>query len=147
MDVKNDMSFPFILIDSDVLIHCLRSGTKVVFYDFLKNFLQQGEHLAITHINIFEILSGTRPQEMKLNRLFLGQLPVVPADSSSVELAAQWYRIYRKKGFTLSLADLFIAGLAKTHDSALLTQNIKDFPMLKTKNEYRLGGISVFLLS
>lgn len=140
------MSFPFILIDSDVLIYCLRTKTKNVFYDFLESFIHQGEHLGITHINVFEILCGTLPNEMRNNRLFLSRFPIVPMDGSSAELAAQWFGNYRKKGYTLSLGDLFIAGLAKTHDSALLTLNVKDFPMLKIEKKYQCNSASVFLL-
>lgn len=140
------MKPPAILIDSDVLIYCLREHTKADFLDTLQQFLRNDVPLAISHINIFEILAGSRPQEIKTHTAFLQRFPLIPINAGASVRAAAWYRRYRKKGVTLSIGDLLIAGIAKNNEMQLLTLNKKHFPMFKSKKQYQVKNLSVFVM-
>jgi len=140
------MKLPPVILDSDILIYCLRQNTKEVFLNLLQEFLANEKSLAISHINIFEILAGSLPKEIKLHTAFLQRFPIIPLNADSAVAAATWYRTYRKRGATLSVGDLFIAGIVKINKTQLLTLNKNHFPMFKTKKQYLLKGLQVFLL-
>lgn len=140
------MKLPAILIDSNVLIYCLRQNTKIGFLNLLQQFLAEDIPLAISHISIFEILAGSRLKEIKSHTSFLQKFPVIPLNADASVVAAKWYRKYRKSGATLSIGDLLIAGISITNKTQLLTLNKKHFPMFKSKKQYQIKNSSVFLL-
>lgn len=141
------MNITAILVDSNVLVYCLRSSTKGNFLSFLQQFLTQDKRLAISHINLFEILAGCKSNELPATELFLSRFPLFLFGSKAISRAALWYRVYRKKGKTLSIGDLFIAGIVRENRMGLLTMNQRDFPMLKKRRLYHIAGINVCMLS
>lgn len=142
----DDMKTPPVLIDSNVLIYCLRDNTKGDFTHLLQQFLAEEQPIAISHISIFEVLSGSKSKEIKLHTAFLQNFSVIPLNADASVTAAKWYRQYRTRGITLSIGDLLIAGISKTNKMQLLTINKNNFPMFQAKKEYRLKSISIFLL-
>lgn len=140
------MKTPPILLDSNVLIDCLRKNTKNDFADLLQNFIVDDRLLTIAHVSIFEVLAGSRPEEIKSHTAFLQNFSVVPLNADAAVAAAKWYRKYRTKGITLSIGDLLIAGISKTNGMQLLTLNKNHFPMFQNKKKYQINDLSIFLL-
>ncbi len=118
------------LIDSDVLISCLRGKPLVVA---LIEDICKEEVPAISSLSYFEVWVGVRPQEEEAVFNFLSSLWILPVDQFVAKEAGNYVRTYRKRGVTLSSMDTLIAATAKIHDLILTTSNIRDFPMTDIK--------------
>jgi predicted nucleic acid-binding protein len=114
------------LIDSDILISCLRG--KAENLAFIEDICRE-EVPAISSLTYFEIWVGVRPHEEEAVSNFLSSLWILSVDQPIAKQAADYVRVYRKKGITLSSMDTLIAATAKVHNLILLTSNTRDFPM------------------
>jgi predicted nucleic acid-binding protein len=96
---------------------------------FLRRLVEQGNILACCAINVAEVYAGMRPKEEERTSAFLGSLDYFPITFAAASLAGELKRDFAKKGATLSLADCMIAAVAIQYRVALITDNVKDFPM------------------
>lgn len=71
-----------------------------------------------------------RPSEEAETETFLASLRLFPITWPVAKLAGELKRDYQRKGITLNLGDLVIAATALHSGLTLLTDNVKDFPML-----------------
>ena len=115
------------LLDTSVIIDAINN--KKGRRELLKELVKQGNSLACCPINIAEVYAGLRPQEEQNTKTFLRSLDLYPLTFPVSELAGILKRDYGKKGQTLNLGDVLIAATALHNSLALLTDNIKDFPM------------------
>jgi predicted nucleic acid-binding protein len=60
---------------------------------------------------------------------FFASLRYYPITLPAARLAGDLKREHRRKGLTLNLGDVIIAAVAIHNQLALLTENVKDFPM------------------
>ncbi|HEY4491678.1 MAG TPA: type II toxin-antitoxin system VapC family toxin [Acidobacteriota bacterium] len=114
------------LLDSDILIWILRGKQQAV--DFVLDLLKN-EVPAISALACYEVWAGARTSEEKVISDFLSSFEVFPVNQEIARQGAQYYRSFRSKGVTLSMADALIAGTARAHGLILVTQNSRDFPM------------------
>jgi predicted nucleic acid-binding protein len=115
------------LFDTDVLIAYLRGYQQAV--DLLKALAAQGFDFFISPITIIEIQVGVRDTEREKTHEFLDIFEVCAVDRPIADLAGSFLKKYRKKGITLGLADVIIAGTAITQRITLVTYNTNHYPM------------------
>ena len=116
-----------LLLDTTVIIDSLNE--KKNRRQFLRDLVQQGNVLACCPINVTEIYAGMRPKEELQTTGFLTSLDYYPITFPVARLAGELKRDFGKKGRTLSVTDSLIAAVAIQYQLALITDNIKDFPM------------------
>jgi predicted nucleic acid-binding protein len=118
-----------ILIDTSILIDHLRKTQKekTLFYRLSSQY-----EYVISAITEFEFSVGSTPKNRDFTQQLLAVLPVLPFDSASVKTATGIYRHLKSTNKLISLADLFIAATAITHDLQLLTLNRKHFERVES---------------
>jgi len=116
-----------LLLDTSVIIDALndREDRRLL----LRGLVEQGNILACCGISVAEVYAGMRPKEEERTTAFLGSLAYFPITFPVARLAGELKRDFAKKGATLSLTDSVIAAVAVQHRVALMTDNVKDFPM------------------
>ena len=117
------------LLDTTVLIDALRGrGDRK---RLLAELVVSGHTLATSALNVGEVFAGMRPGEEAKTELFLANLEVFPITPAIARrgggLKAEWSR----KGKTFSLADMFVAATAMEQELVLMTENHKDFRMIR----------------
>jgi len=122
-----------IFLDSDVLSYYF-SGNQIV-YGKMEEAIKTGENIALTAINVYEILKGFkwRKNENKeiLFKRFLEKIPVFPLDDDVIELAANIYADLRVSGITIGDADIIIASTVIRNNGKLATNNVKHYRNIK----------------
>ena len=114
------------LLDSDVIIWCLRGRKDVV--DLVKELHQEGLPGCST-MSVLEVQIGVRPGEEEDTSSFLNALSSYPVDIGVANQASLYIREWKKKGETLDFVDAIIAGICKIHELTLVTFNATHFPM------------------
>jgi predicted nucleic acid-binding protein len=116
-----------ILLDSSVIFDHLdgRFGRT----EFLDQLIVQGHVIACCPVIITEVYAGLRPGEEDRTGAFLNSLEYLPVTPEIARQAGLLRRDWRKKGQTLSYADVTIAAVALSNKVPLLTDNRKHFPM------------------
>ena len=115
------------LLDTNIIIDVLRN--KPGRLEFLADLVRAGDILACCPINVTEIYAGLRPNDERQTERFLASLEYLPITSSAARRAGLLKRDFAKKGVTLSTTDVTIAAVTIEHQIALITDNIRDFPM------------------
>jgi tRNA(fMet)-specific endonuclease VapC len=115
------------LLDTSVIIDALngKRGRR----ELLLGLVKQGHLLACCAINVTEVYAGLRPTEESVTEEFLRSLEYYQLTWSVARLAGLLKRDYRRKGATLTVADVTIAAVALVNELTLMTDNVKDFPM------------------
>ena len=115
------------LLDTSVIIDALngKRGRR----ELLLGLVKQGHLLACCAINVTEVYAGLRPTEKGATEEFLRSLEYYHLTWSVARLAGLLKRDYRRKGATLTVADVTIAAVALLNELTLMTDNVKDFPM------------------
>lgn len=115
------------LLDTSVIIDVLnhKRGRSELLLDLVK----QGHILACCPINVTEIYAGMRPKEEPATGEFLRSLEYYPITWPIARLAGLLKRDHARKGVTLNVTDATIAAVSIFHGIALMTDNVKDFPM------------------
>jgi predicted nucleic acid-binding protein len=115
------------LLDTNVIIDILND--KEERRALLLGLLNQGHVLACCPINVSEIYSGLRPKEEAATEEFLRSLLYFDITWPIACQAGLLKRDYSQKGKTLTMSDATIAAVALHHKVALITANVRDFPM------------------
>ncbi len=117
------------LLDTDICIYLIKKRPP----EILERFRQHSpQDVAISTITLFELEYGVEksqnPQRSKdaLAKFFL-PLNLINLDRSSAIEAAIIRAQLEKKGMPIGPYDLLIAGLARSRDMTLVTNNIKEF--------------------
>ena len=122
-----------LLLDTTVLIEALRGRPAAERVRALRG---TGQTPWICAINVEEVLRGSRDEEEKAVKRFLGGLRIAPLGHVEGELAGRWRRDHARRGITLSQADCLIAAAAVGVDARLATGNPKHFPMAELTVEH-----------
>ncbi|MCL2412395.1 MAG: PIN domain-containing protein [Treponema sp.] len=122
-----------IFLDSDILSYYF-SGNEII-RDKLLEIISNGEKIALTSINVYEILKGFRWRKNKNKELlfkdFLENIIVYSIDDIVLEIAADIYAELRENGKTVGDADILIAAIVIKNDGKLFTNNIKHYKDIK----------------
>lgn len=116
------------ILDSSVVIDFLRDEPRAV--DLVRSLAVAGEPMVASEITRFEVLAGLRPNEEEPTESFLGELIWLPIDEQIARRAAALARVFRSSHSGIEDGDYLIAATALEADSALLTTNVRHFPML-----------------
>lgn len=114
------------LLDTNFLIGFLRGHE--VYIRKLKEIVNS-EHF-ISSITVTEIYAGCHRNEEDKTSEFLSKLVVIPVSAYIAREAGKLVYHYFTRGKKLYNEDAIIAATTKIHRLVLLTQNVKDFPML-----------------
>jgi len=118
-----------LFLDTDTLSYFLSGNSAVV--DKMNKAINDNMQICLTSINVYEILKGLRYRSTKREEQkfydFLKNITVFHMTDNSVKLAADIYASLRKRGITVSDADILIASLVITHNGKLITNNIKHY--------------------
>ncbi len=117
------------LLDTNICIYLIKKRPPKVLERFRQHLPQD---VAISTITLFELQYGAEksqyPQRSKdALAKFLLPLNLVNLDRSSAIEAAIIRAQLEKKGMSIGPYDLLIAGLARSQDMTLVTNNIKEF--------------------
>jgi predicted nucleic acid-binding protein len=115
------------LVDTDVLVDFFKHKEPA---KALIAKLSRTTTLALSSLTITELRSGwtSEQADFLLPRLY-ALCTVVPVTKAIAEHAGKWRQEYKSKGVSLGTPDTVIAATASLHDSPLLTNNAKDYPM------------------
>ena len=114
------------LLDTTILIDFLRGNEEAI--SILNSLVEEGP-LACCPITVAEVFSGARPEELPRIEEFFDALVYYPISYKTARRAGLYRRDYQKKGITLSISDTLIAALAVDNSLALVTKNVRHFPM------------------
>lgn len=119
------------LLDTDILINA--SKNQNIEANWILENIEQGNKLYICLVNILEFFAGIAPKEHSNWQEFIDRLKFIETSKESAYQAAIWRYDFARKGKQVSTPDALIAAVAKEHNLTLVTNNLKDFPMLDIK--------------
>lgn len=114
------------LVDTSVLIDVLRGEAAAA--EVLRQARTAGP-LHASEVTRLEVLVGMRPQEEAATRDLLAVFTWHPLDDRVSEIAGDLGRRWLPSNRGIDSADLAVAATAVLLDAALLTRNVKHFPM------------------
>jgi tRNA(fMet)-specific endonuclease VapC len=116
-----------IFLDSDILSYYFAGNPGI--HNKIKETITTGERIALTAMNVYEILKGFKWRNNKNKELifeqFLDTVPVFPIDNRVIDLATDIYAGLRRNGITISDADILIAAIVINNNGKLISNNIK----------------------
>ena len=122
-----------IFLDSDTLSYYFSGNKKI--YDKIREAINNNEKMAITAINVYEILKGFRWRKNKNKELlfnnFLENILVFSINDNVIDLAADIYANLRVNGKVVGDADILIAAIVMNNKGKLITNNIKHYKNIK----------------
>lgn len=116
-----------IALDTSIVVDHLRNERAAV--DLMEQVVGDGEQIVVSEIVRFEILVGVRSRERGNVERFFTTLDWLPVDEATVRLAADLAREFRASHSGIDTADYLIAATAIRMNAALLTKNVRHFPM------------------
>lgn len=114
------------LVDTSILIDYLRGHEPA---RALLEGAREAAPLQASEITRVEVLAGMRSGEEGATRTLLATLVWHPVDTDIAEEAGALGRQWLPSHHTIDSADLAIAATALRTDAALLTRNVRHFPM------------------
>jgi predicted nucleic acid-binding protein len=122
---------PRLLLDTDVLIDCLRGRIEALVY-----LRTRSKPIMISAVTVAEVFAGLREgEERREVEHFLALLEIIPVDTEIARKGGLYRRDYgRSHG--VGLADALIAATASIHQARVVTLNARHFPMLEVEVPY-----------
>ena len=115
------------LVDTSVLIDALNG--KRHRSEALRDLVTQGHGLGSCAVTVAEIFAGMHPSEAGATEVLLSRLRYHETPPEVARIAGRLNYEWARKGQSLSLADVLIAGTALHYRLTLITDNPKHFPM------------------
>ena len=124
------------LLDTDICIYLIKKHPSVVLDRFRQHSPQD---VAISTITLFELQYGIEKSQYRKRSedalaKFLLPLNIIEIDASAAMEAAAIRAQLEKKGLPIGPYDLLIAGLAKSLNIVLVTNNTKEFGRIADLN-------------
>lgn len=121
------------LLDTDICIYLIKKRPVEAFDQFARHATQD---VAISIITLFELEYGVqksryRQQSKDALSKFILPLTIVDLDRSAVVEAAAIRSRLEKKGQPIGPYDVLIAGIARSRDLTLVTNNVKEFERIE----------------
>jgi len=132
------------LLDTNICIYLIKQRPKEVFERFAQ---VSPKDVAISVITLFELQYGVeksryKEQSEKALAKFLLPLNIINLDRPSAVEAASIRAQLEQEGIPIGAYDLLIAGLARSRDMTLVTNNTREFERiagLKLENWVGIG--------
>jgi tRNA(fMet)-specific endonuclease VapC len=120
-----------ILLDANILIFCIRGREPVTS----RVKAADPNDVAIPSIVAFEIeygsLKSSSPRRKSILSGLLNHLQEIPFDRDAARNAARIRVDLEKRGNTIGMLDLMIAGTAMSRGATLITNNVREFSRVK----------------
>ena len=117
------------LLDTSIAIDHLRGDHRATW--LLERLVEDGEPILASELSRFELFAGMRSDELESTELFMDALTWVPVDEQITRLAGSMAAEYRRAFSGIDAIDYLIAATATVIGAALLTTNVRHFPMIK----------------
>jgi tRNA(fMet)-specific endonuclease VapC len=125
-----------IFLDTDILSYYFSGNATIK--DKLLKAIQSGHKIALTSINVYEILKGLKYKNNKnkenLFREFLKKVIICGLDDQSISLAADIYADLKTKGRMVGDADILIASIVINNEGVLISNNQKHYENITVLN-------------
>ncbi|MEW6684591.1 MAG: type II toxin-antitoxin system VapC family toxin [Candidatus Edwardsbacteria bacterium] len=115
---------PKYLLDSDVLIWCLRNKKETI--ELVEKLSQEGIPYC-SAVSIIEVQVGVKAGEEEATNLLLNNLKVCKVDRNVANLTGEYIRKYKTKGIIFDFVDAIIAATCILNDLILVTYNAKHY--------------------
>jgi tRNA(fMet)-specific endonuclease VapC len=117
------------LLDTNICIYLIKKRSPEILERFRKHSPQD---VAISTVTLFELQYGVEKSQYRQRSegalvKFLLPLNIIDLDRSAAIEAAAIRAQLEKKGMSIGPYDLLIAGLARSRDMTLVTNNTKEF--------------------
>jgi tRNA(fMet)-specific endonuclease VapC len=117
------------LLDTNICIYLIKKHSSEILARFRKHSPQD---VAISTITLFELQYGVEKSQYRQRSedalvKFLLPLNLIDLDRLAAVEAAAIHAQLEKKGISIGPYDLLIAGLARSRDMTLVTNNTKEF--------------------
>ncbi len=126
---------PRYLLDTTALVDTSRRRQPAA--DRLRTLVTLEDQVGVCSITVGEFFAGLSPQLRDEWWGRLARLHFWDASRESAERAGAWRDDYARRGIILSLTDTLVAAIAYEAGAAVVTSNVRDFPM----PEVRVIGI------
>ena len=117
-----------IIIDTDVLIEIFDKESKKG-ETAINKLKQANENIAITSLNLHEILFGHYKRKKKIDEI--AELTTIDFTKEDAKLSAQIEQELEKKGKPATRIDTMIAAIAINNNAKLFTFNTRHFQNIK----------------
>ncbi len=119
----------YYLLDTNICIYLIKKHSLEILAQFSRHAPQD---VAISTITLFELQYGVEKSQYRQRSedalaKFLLPLNLIDLDHLAAVEAAAIRAQLEKKGISIGPYDLLIAGLARSRDMTLVTNNIKEF--------------------
>lgn len=91
--------------------------------------IESGDELGVCAVVVAEFYAGLVPQQRARWDEFFEALRFWEATREAAKQAGIWRYEFARKGTPLSTTDLLVAAVADQKDAAVVTNNVKDYPM------------------
>ncbi len=98
-------------------------------YSFVHRFIENGDEVGVSPINVAEFYSGLAPSTYPVWDEFFEPLILWPISLAAARKAGRFRYDFARKGVSLSTTDTLVAAVALEHRATLVTSNVKDYPM------------------
>lgn len=116
------------LIDTTVAVDHLR-GVRPA-RELLTRFVESEEPICTSELVRFELMAGVRDNELETLEQFFAALTWIPVTEEIARSAGAMAREFRAAYGGIDDVDYLIAATARILDAALVTTNVRHFPML-----------------
>jgi len=125
-----------IFFDSDSISYLIKNDSAVLAK--VKELESNGEEIAITSINVYEIKRGFRasphPGLEKRFDNFLNGKTIFHFDNEAVLIAADVYAALKRNGTPVGEIDILIAAIVIRNNGTLFTNNVRHFEVVPHLN-------------
>lgn len=116
------------VLDTTIAIDHLRG--EAAASDLLTRLIAEEGAVAASEVVRLELMAGVRDDELEALEQFFSALTWIPVDEDVARTAGALARRHRRSHKGIDDADYLIAATALVLDGALLTTNVRHFPML-----------------
>jgi predicted nucleic acid-binding protein len=115
-------------LDTDILIEYFRGNTKI---QARIRSLGEADSIGTTLLSYYEFFKGIyasgKLEEEEFLKTLLDTSLVLESSYESAKISGEIYAYLKKTGQIISDADILIAGIVKSHDATLVTNNTSHF--------------------
>ena len=115
-------------LDTDILIEYFRGSTKI---EARIRSLSEKDNIGTTWLSYYEFFKGIfasgKLTEEKFLQTLLDTSLILDSSYESAKISGEIYANLKKTGQIISDADILIAGIVKSHDATLVTNNTAHF--------------------
>jgi len=115
------------LLDADVVIDFVRAVPATIA--LLTALEGRGESFAVCDVVVTELYSGLHPSDHERAEQFLEGCEYLVISTAAAKRAGGFGYAYARQGTALAPPDVLITAVAESHGCAVITGNVRHFPM------------------